>query len=335
MKTLIALTFLLVLPLVDCARADTFGGGANAFNIEFVPIGKPGNPADTTGEPDPAGSVPYAYRIGKFEVSRDMVTKASAEGNLGLTMFSLFPGGVRPDMPATGVNWFQAARFVNWLNVSQGFPAAYKFSTQPGDVGYSPNATNLLWQPSDLGYDPDNRFRNSLARYFLPSVHEWYKAAYYDPNANGGAGQYWNYPSGSNSPPMCVASGTSQGTAVCNQTFEQGPADISKSGGLSPYGVIGLGGNAQEWEETEFDLTNTNGSSFRGVQRGRWDGPVSNSLVTLGRGGDDFPPSAFGSHVGFRVASTVIPEPSSCLLFAMSGLAFFLTRRRLTARPCD
>ncbi|NDB96396.1 MAG: DUF5011 domain-containing protein, partial [Verrucomicrobia bacterium] len=35
----------------------TFGSGTNQFSIDFVTIGNPGNPADTTGNPNPAGSV--------------------------------------------------------------------------------------------------------------------------------------------------------------------------------------------------------------------------------------------------------------------------------------
>ena len=55
-------------PLIT--NADTFSTGDNKFDIEFVKIGDPGNPADTMGSPNPAGSVDYGYRMGKFEVSR-------------------------------------------------------------------------------------------------------------------------------------------------------------------------------------------------------------------------------------------------------------------------
>ncbi len=37
--------------------ADSFGSGANQFDIEFVAIGDPNNPDDTTGNPNPAGKV--------------------------------------------------------------------------------------------------------------------------------------------------------------------------------------------------------------------------------------------------------------------------------------
>ena len=42
------------------AADDTFGSGATTFEIEFV----------TIGDPNPAGSVDYVYRIGTFEVTR-------------------------------------------------------------------------------------------------------------------------------------------------------------------------------------------------------------------------------------------------------------------------
>src|SRR5262245_5968422 len=108
-------------------NGDTFGAGDNQFTINFVTIGNPNNPPDRTGSPNPAGSVNYVYNLGKYEISRDIITRASAEGNLGLTLFEYnFTGGPRPEMPAI-VSWNEAARFVNWLNTSQGYDAAYKF----------------------------------------------------------------------------------------------------------------------------------------------------------------------------------------------------------------
>jgi len=166
--------------------------------MTFVPIGNPGNAPDTTGSPNPAGSVEYHYRMGRYEVSRDMINKANAEGGLGITLWNMVSfGGNGANRPATGVSWNESARFVNWLNTSQGYSPAYKFDLQPGDVGYNVLADITLWQATDSGFNSANRFRNSLARYFLPSIDEWYKAAYFDPNTNGGNGGYWNYPNGS------------------------------------------------------------------------------------------------------------------------------------------
>src|SRR5690606_7183804 len=95
--------------LSHAVQADEFGGGANAFSIEFVTIGNPGNPADTTGDPNPAGSVSYAYRIGKYEISEQMIDKANALGSLGITHDNR-----GPDKPATEITGFEALHFVNW-----------------------------------------------------------------------------------------------------------------------------------------------------------------------------------------------------------------------------
>ena len=314
LSAVLILTAVVVLAATP-TMADTFGSGANMFGIEFVTIGNPDNAADTTGTPNPAGKVPYNYRIGKFEISEDMMNKANTLGSLGITHDN------RGDAkPVTDVSWNEAARFVNWLNTSQGFTPAYKFAVQPGEGGYDRNANIQLWQSGDVGYDPNNFYRNSLATYFLPSVHEWYKAAFYDPNAN----VYFLYPTGSDTLPTAVASGTAADTAVFAQSNFTGPADIILAGGSSPYGTIGQGGNVWEWEETAGDLMNASGSSFRGQRGDSWTG-IPTSLSSSGRA--VFNPVLDGSNVGFRVAS-VIPEPTTCGLALAATLFLAIGRRR-------
>ncbi len=103
-----------------------------------VTIGMPGNVADTTGFPNPAGAVGYAYNIGKYEVSRDMVTKANASGSLGISLQDMTSsGGNGANRPATGIQWNEAARFVNWLNTGTGGFAAYKFMTSDVIVAFA------------------------------------------------------------------------------------------------------------------------------------------------------------------------------------------------------
>jgi len=153
---------------------ETFGAGANAFTMEFVTIGNPNNAADTTGAPNPAGSVAYTYNLGKHEVSREQITKANSAGSLGITMHDMSGyGGNGLLKPATGISYYEAAKYVNWLNTSTGGTAAYKFVS----------GTFTLWSAGDAGYNASNMFRNSLAKYWLPSSNEWYKGAY--GNLNG------------------------------------------------------------------------------------------------------------------------------------------------------
>lgn len=267
----------------------------------------------------------YNYSMGKHEVSRDMIIKANTLGGLQISPspMGFVTGGPRADMPATNVSWNEAARFVNWLNTSNNFAPAYKFSTQPGDVGYSSNANISLWQLGDAGYDASNPYRNRLANYVLPTADEWYKAASYDPNANGGTGGYWNYATGSDTVPTAVASGTAAGTAVYNQAFSQGPADITLAGGLSPFGTMGQNGNVWEWEETSFDLNNSLGWSSRGF---RGDGWFSSSSGLSRHSYDPWVGSL--DVIGFRVASlsSVVPEPNSLVLTTCVAVCGLLTR---------
>jgi sulfatase modifying factor 1 len=318
MKTTLALSSLFVVALSSYALADSFGSGANTFNIDFVTVGNPGNTADTTGNPNPAGSVSYTYNMGKFDVSRDMITKANTLASLGIPLFDMTPyGGNGVNRPATGVSWNEAARFVNWLDTSTGSPPAYKFAIQPGEGGYNANDDIQLWTLGDAGYNSNNPYRNSLAQYFLPNVDEWYKAAFYNP----ASGVYYDYPTGSNTAPTAVAGGTASGTAVFDG--QPGPADITLAGGLSPYGTMGQGGNVYEWEETDYDLVNDSSSSDRGIRGGGWSSVLFN-LSSSNRIFGGVPSNGDGA-LGFRVAS--IPEPST-LLLTITAFASLLSVRR-------
>ena len=268
--------------------ADDFTG----FSMDFVDI-TGGNVADNTGY----GAVGYDYRMGVNEVSRGMIDAYNANsGGPVLTMSDMTSfGGNGANRPATGISWNEAARFVNWLNTSSGFSAAYNFTTG----GFNDNIT--LWGVGDAGYDPGNPFRNSNAYYFLPSEDEWYRAAYYDPNA----GAYWDYATGSDSAPTAVSGGTTG--AVYGGQF--GPADVTNAGGLSPFGTMGQNGNVLEWAESGFFAPNESAVGSRVVRGGDWEFD-SSLLVSSNRYFGS--PTRVDLFIGFRVAS--VPEPSGVLL---------------------
>ena len=299
---------LLLALTVSPSHADMFGAGENAFEIPFVTIGSPGNAPDTTGAPNPAGSVGYTYRIGKFEVPEEAVRKANAQSELDGQPLNITLDERGPQKPATSLSWFEAARFVNWLNEDAGFSPAYKFDDGPGGSGEF-----QLWAPGDAGFNPGNLFRNRHARYVLPSVDEWYKAAFYDPLIDA----YWDYPTGSDDPPIPVASGTDPGTAVYQQT---GPADIALAGGASQLGTVGQAGNVNEWEETADDLVNSLIEERRGVRGGSWIMGTP-ELIALGQasgGRNRSLPDREPSNTGFRIA--YVPEPLSMSFVAITCL---------------
>ena len=325
MKSLFSVIVFAIASIVgmgNCGHAGTitFGHGINQFNIEFVTIGDPDNDPDSTGAPTPAGSVGYIYGIAKYEVSEDMINKFNGSQSF---FISTFPRG--PNKPATSLTWNYAARFVNWLNTSSGGHEAYNF------LGNGDSENIIPWTASDsLDYDSKNPFRSKRARYVLPSFDEWYKAAFFNPGTN----TYSNYSNGSDTPPDPVANGPTG--AVYLQPFDQGPADVNQAGGPSPYGVVGLGGNVYEWEESTFDVTqgnyNSSGSAARAFRGGYWNNDPSplNSSSRFSGG-----PNDRANTVGFRVAMVTpsggqVPEPSTMAIFSLGALGMVYRARRKT-----
>jgi formylglycine-generating enzyme required for sulfatase activity len=302
------------------AGTVTFGSGTNQFNMEFVKIGNPGNAADTTGKPNPAGAVGYEYAIGKFEVSESMITKFNASQSLQITQSAR---GV--NKPATFVSWNEAARFVNWLNTEKGFAPAYKFTT----TGVNDNIA--LWTSGDsLDYNASNPYRSARSKYFLPSMNELYKAAYYNPSEQ----VYYDFANGKNTAPTGVASGTADNTAVYGP--QSGPADVDQAGGLSPYGVMGLNGNVYEKEEDSWNSANNDPTASRSIRGGSWLDSDTLWLSSSGRldfeGQSWLAPTWSDDDVGFRVASldqeAIVPEPSMMVIGTLFGLGGLVAKRR-------
>lgn len=299
MRRLIAPFVVVYATLIAChqAAADWFGAGENRFEIPFVAIGDPGAPADTTGAPNPAGGVGYTYWMGKYEVPEEAVRKANAQSTLDGDPLAITLDERGPNKPATSVGWFEAARFVNWLNEDTGHAPAYKFDS---------GGAFQLWQVTDPGYNPANPLRNSLAVYVLPSVDEWYKAAFYDSVAE----VWWDFPIGSDDPPIPVESGNDPGTAVWNQVT--GPADVQMAGGESPYGTVGQGGNISEWQESPFDgvlsvISTPDARSRRGAD---W-GPASNGTGLSSLAGGNRLATFPATSLGIRIVK--VPEPASAI----------------------
>jgi formylglycine-generating enzyme len=305
-----ALFAAVTLSIQPSAQADTFGTSGNEFTIDFVDIGHAGNAADTTTY----GAVPYEYRVGKYEISQDTITKATASGMANVTA-----GSWTGNQPAAYISWYEAAAFVNFLNTDSGKTAAYDLTINNGIWSMALWSSEQAWTAGGT-----NLYRNKDAYYFLPSENEWYKAAYY----NAAGTNYFLYPTASSSVPTAVASGTDAGSAVYNNVASV-PAIVASAGGLSPYGTMGQGGNVWEWSESAFDGTNSSSSESRAIRGGDWQDPEL-YLRSSSRNLSGIPTSV-SNIMGFRVASVPslsIPEPSTYALLLLGAGAVYAWKRR-------
>ena len=148
----------------------------------------------------------------------------------------------------------------------------------------------------------------------LPTVNEWYKAAYY--SGGGTNSTYWTYPTQSDTVPSNVLSATGTNnanfTATINQppfATETDPTDwLTPVGGFAdspgPYGTYDQGGDVYQWLEDPI-LTD-----YRDVRGGSFASDSDFMQSTYFGGG---PPDSGNETFGFRVA--YVPEPTSVELF--------------------
>jgi formylglycine-generating enzyme required for sulfatase activity len=349
--------------IAGSAQADVFnmGGTYNqatgtwtgAASLEFVTVGDPGNAADTAvmvrDGTSGYGSVPYVYQIGTYQVTAGqycaflnavaatpeygvynpyMDTKSNAYGcNIIQTGSSgSYTYSVAQDWanrPVNCLSWANAARFCNRLQNGQ--PTA---PIGPGTTETGTYNLNGATSTTDLMAIA----RNPGAKYFIPSVNEWYKAAYYE--GGGTNSGYWSYPTQSNTMPSNVLSATGVNNANFADVFGTGngtmtigrPYYRTEVGAFasSPgaYGTYDMGGNVYEWNETAYT------SSTRDSRGGSF-GNDANGLASIFE--NPLSPTNTDFHLGFRVASLAVPEPGSIALVVAGGLcllAFAWRRRR-------
>ncbi len=294
MKKTIVCLLVLVLVLGNVVFADIFNEGtADEFTIDFVGISGTTNP--TSGY----GIVNNDYRMGTHEITNGQFAKFD-------TNKVYYTGD---NVPSIVTKWYEAAKFVNYLNTSTNNPVAYNFN---GSGDY------VVWESGDTGYDSTNPYRNSNAHYFLPSEDEWVKAAYWNGTSlqqyatkagesltqgNGANNTGWNYFDGDFATSPVIGSwNVGSGSEELNGTFD-------------------MMGNVNEWMESPYFAGDYSGGSTRGYRGGAYyhdDYYIGSSF----RSGF-YPFDGYG--IGLRVASNV-PEPCSLVLLSLGGLT--LLRRK-------
>ncbi len=320
--------------------ADVFNLPAGQTSLEMVVVGDPGNPSNNENG-STFGGVPYVYRMGKFEVTIGQYTEflnaVAATDTYGLYRDPSTPYRITPRIGRTGttgsfhysaidspnepvdfVSWGDAARFANWLTNGQPTGLQGPGTTETGSYRLNGAVTQeALWTVS----------REPGARYVIPNVHEWFKAAYYDPTRAGGS--YWLYPMRTDGPVYSAPPpGTLAPSAASTANFYQDDDDDDNAydngfaiegGGTtevgsylfsaSYYATFDQGGNVQEWNETPVPV------SYRMILGGfsitddrlmrRNYGRLSNGSTYEFDG------------LGFRIA--LVPEPATLTLLALGA----------------
>jgi autotransporter-associated beta strand protein len=300
-------------------------------DLALVKVGDPGNPADpATG--GFFGAVAYDYRISKDETTigqycefLNAVAKSDPYNLYSTSMAAVThiagiaraggPGsysyaviGGSANKPITFVSWFDAARFCNWLHNGKG-----NGSTETGAYTLNGAMTGVFT-------------RNPDATVWIPTENEWYKAAYYDPAKNAGAGGYWAFPNRRDSLPgntigVPGALNYYDGDYVGYPGMALTDVGAYGVGSASYYGTNDQGGNVYEWNDAEL------AGAARGIRGGAWNNSVTLDLESSRRYSDTA--TTENAVYGFRVAT--MDETSALIVaFGLPGNLALIDHRALT-----
>jgi sulfatase modifying factor 1 len=301
---------------------------------------------DARNAPDPAtgyGRVTEAYQIGKYEVTIGEyaeflnavaaddsanglyhsgmagdktsagIVRSGAAGNFTYAVTG--PSGVTPagatspaNRPITYVDWFDAARFTNWMANGQPNGPQTAATTENGAYDLSTLVPGTL--PARNTVNPNT---GSAPQFFLPSENEWYKAAYYDPSLRQGRGGYFLYATRSNATPGNVIGdaanqvnyiySTGAMTVTQQPVIESTQNYLTNVGAMrsSPsfYGTYDQNGNV--WELLESAGMTGNATILRG---GGWTSFTSYLASSYRLGAST---TGAQSNAGFRLAGLSAP----------------------------
>lgn len=330
------------------AASITCAQNVPSYDFQWATIGDVGNPAYLNGPSwSPTlgrGSVGYEYRISKLEVTTaqwmEFVNTFATQSD-DLTQFgnpSFWGATIDPDydgpgrryvlqsglpsaglVPVGGIDWRTSAMYCNWLHNQK--------STDLASTTYG------AYDTSTFTRNPDGTFNDQTApspgaKFWIPSLDEWMKAAYFD------AGRYlqgdigWlDFPQGSYQVPVPGApwdDGATTSGGYNPPGFDELYFPVgSYTEAVSPWGLWDLSGGYSEWLGEWGDAA----QHLDRLTKGSWAscGYVTmfyEDAVWMVNGHDP-------RYVGFmtvRVASA-IPAPGA-VLTAISVASFSMVQRR-------
>ena len=215
------------------------------------------------------------------------------------------------DRYPTTMSWRYAARYVNWLHNDK-VTEQWAFENGVYDTStFGRNGDGTITDQRE--HDPD-------AKFWIPTLDEWVKGMYYDPDRYGpGEEGYWKYPDGGQEP-LISGYPWEGGETSAGIPYKYGNEPYLDVGSYphvtSPWGF--LDGSGAEWEWTEAVLRDRS-RIFKGSRQFQYFPEILDRV-------DDFSASfpIFGG-IGLRIAST-IPAPPTFLIVV--GITFINRRKR-------
>lgn len=313
-----------------CLSQAVAGTSISREGINFQVIGSAGNRPIQAGEAESfrvgRGSVGYEYGLSTTEVTVSQYFQfVDAYGRVnqqypdvsllgrGIQLNSLAASGysVTPSLMqySATMSWRNAARMCNWLHNGR---RNEKWAFESGAYDVSTFTAN----PN--GTVNDQIARSAGAKFWIPSLDEWIKGAFYDPNRYGVSGDgYWQRPGGQNE---YLVTGTPGLGGQTDAQWNPNPALApfvpvgSYPQVQGPWGLLDVSGGEAEWTEAR------SGDSARQVLGSRRNDPFWALADSISWIGDTLEPDFFA---GFRIAT--VPAPSSLAVFSM--IVLFVRRR--------
>ncbi len=318
-----------------------------AVSFTWAAVGDAGNDAYSQNG---FGAVAYDYQVATTEVTNaqyaeflNAVAATDAFRLYNTNMGSQITGGitrsgssgsytyaVKTDMgdkPVAYVNYYNAARFVNWLHNGQPIGAQGDSTTENGVYDLTTSGVTTT----------DVSSRQVANSYVLPNADEFTKAGFYD----GGSDAYFNYATMSNAAPAPAtadAAGdiSNPGASVVNWnraadwngTTQGNVTTVGTAGNASFYGAYDMNGNVFEWVEVEKALV-PDDDVFRRLGGGFNSTNASINLSAAAFDDDRFAlqaPATAQLINGFRVA--LIPEPATAVLLTAGSVVILCRQRR-------
>lgn len=244
----------------------------DAYFVEspWAVVGDPGNRGiypeeQQEGTHSGIGAVNYTYRISKLEVNcrqyyefiiayapfyfedypENFVATETFTGELMyLTQEASGIWTSRHWGVPTAMGWEYAARYVNWLHNGR-INERWAFETGVFDTS--------TFAPLPDGTYAVEEFHSPNARFWLPTIDEWTKAAYWDPNKwdqyADQMGSYWLYPNMTDVSLIPLLLPRDGGQRNGGYLFPF-PRDVGNfPNEKSPWGVLDMAGGVSEWTE--------------------------------------------------------------------------------------